>query len=101
MILKVMLLLTGGGPMVILTSSESPTAPALLRKLHSKGIDKFIAYDIPIELAKERYGNHFDAVVHDIHETDQLRILDFSGDRAFKLFRFEELGTPTRYESPA
>ena len=98
--MKVMLLLTGGGPMVILTSSESPTAPGLLKELHSKGIDKFIAYEIPLELAKERYGSHFAAVAHDAHETDALRILDFSGHRAFKLFKFDELGPPTRYESP-
>ena len=99
MIVKVMLLLTGGGPMVILTSSESATAPALLKELRSKGINKFIAYDIPIELAKERYGTHFASVASDVHETDQLRILDFSGHRAFSLFHFDELGPPTRYEA--
>ena len=100
MIVKVMMLLTGGGPMVILTSSDSPTAPALLKELHAKGIDKFIAYDIPIDLAKKRYGSHFAAVAQDVHETDQLRILDISGHRAFSLFRFDELGPPSRYEAP-
>jgi hypothetical protein len=98
--MKVMLLLTAGGPMVILTSSESPTSPALLKELNSKGVDKFIAYDIPVELAEQRYGGHFDAVAGDVHETDQLRVLDFDGHRAFKLFRFEDLGPPTRYEAP-
>lgn len=97
--MKVMLLLTSGGPMVILTSSESPTSPTLISELHSKGVDKFIAYEIPIELAQERYGAHFHAVAHDIHETDQLRVLDYSGHRAFKLFRFSDLGPPTRFES--
>ena len=100
MIVKTMLLLTGSGAMVILTSSELPTSPALLQELHAKGIDKFIAYDIPIEVARERYGSHFDAVAHDVHETDQLRVLDFNGGRAFKLFKFSELGPPTRYEAP-
>lgn len=97
--MKVMMLLTAGGPMVIMTSLESPTAPALLRELASKGIEKFIAYEIPEELAKDRYGHHFDTVAHDIHETDQLRILDFNGQRAFSLFHFEDLGPPTRYEA--
>lgn len=99
--MKVMLLLTGGGPMVILTSADSPTAPTLLERLSNKGIDKFIAYEIPVELAMERYGTHFAAVAHDVHETDRLRVLDFSGHRAFKLFRFDELGPPTRYEHPS
>jgi hypothetical protein len=98
--MKVMMLLTGGGPMVILTSAETPTAPGLLRELAAKGIEKFIAYEIPVEVAEKRYGSHFAAVAHDVHETDQLRVLDFNGQRAFGLFKFEELGPPTRYESP-
>lgn len=94
-----MLLLTGSGPVVILTASQTPTAPELLQGLAEKGIQKFIAYEIPIELAKQRYGAHFAAVANDVHETDRLRILDFNGYRAFSLFDFDELGTPTRYEA--
>ncbi len=96
--MKVMLLLTGGGPLVILTSAESPTDPGLLKELASKGIEKFIAYGIPVELAKDRYGAHFAAVARNVHETDLLRILDFNGHRAFSLFDFDELGPPMRYE---
>ena len=98
--MKVMLLLTAGGPMVIITSADSPTDAGLIAELHDKGIDKFIAYEIPVELAQERYGSHFHAVAHDIHETDKLHVLDYSGHRAFKLFRFDDLGSPTRYEAP-
>jgi hypothetical protein len=29
-----------------------------------------------------------------------LRILDFNGERAFNLFRFDEMGPATLYESP-
>lgn len=97
--MKVMMLLTAGGPMVILTSAESPISPGLLSELHDKGIDKFIAYEIPLALAQERYGSHFQTVAHDVHETDRLRVLDYSGHRAFKLFRFDDLGPPTRFES--
>ena len=31
-------------------------------------------------------------------ESDDLRVLDFNGDRAFRLFRFSELGPPIMYE---
>ena len=86
--------------MVIITSAESPNDAGLISELHDKGIDKFIAYEIPLELAQERYGSHFHAVAHDIHETDKLHVLDYSGHRAFKLFRFADLGPPTRYEAP-
>lgn len=99
--MKVLLLLTAGGPFVIITSAESPTDAGLIADLRDKGIEKFIAYEVPVELAKERYGLHFNTVAHDLHESDKLRVLDYSGDRAFKLFRFDDLGPPTRYEAPA
>ena len=96
--MKVFMLFTGGGPLVILTSFDSVTAPALLQKLEAKGITKFVCYEIPVDLAKERYGAHFFVVEHDLHETDDLRVLDYNGDRAFKLFSFAEMGRPVTYE---
>jgi hypothetical protein len=60
--MKALMLLTGGGSMVILTSFDSPTASGLIARLAGKGINKFIAYELPIELAQERYGKHFAVV---------------------------------------
>jgi hypothetical protein len=99
--MKIYLLMTGSGPIVITTSHHNVVDPALLKKLVAKGIDKFIAYSIPEELAKERYGGHFHVVVNDLHETDDLRILDYSGERAFRLFHLSELGEPIHYEEGA
>lgn len=96
--MKTMLLLTAGGPLVILTSYASALAPALIAKLKTKGIRKFVAFDIPLELAKQRYANHFVVVAHDLHEADDLRVLDFDGQHAFQLFAFAELGESTFYE---
>ena len=92
------MLFTGSGPLVILTSYDSVAEPSLLKKLAAKGINKFIAYEIPLHLAKERYGGHFSVVIHDLHEDDDLRILDFNGERAFRLFHMNELGKPIMYE---
>ncbi len=97
--MKTIMLLTGNGPLVILTSFDSVTEPALLKKLESKGIDKFAAHEIPLDLSRARYGAHFTVVEHDLHETDDLRVLDYNGDRAFRLFSFDELGPPILYES--
>jgi hypothetical protein len=99
--MKSIMLFTGGGPLVILTSFDSVTEPALLSKLESKGIDKFTAHEIPLDLSRARYGAHFTSVQHDLSETDDLRILDYNGDRAFRLFSFDELGPPIPYESRA
>jgi hypothetical protein len=94
------MLLTAGGPLVILTSYDMITEPDLLRKLKARGITKFVAYEIPLALAQERYGGHFFVVEHDLDETEDLRVLDSDGARAFSLFRFSELYPPETYEGP-
>ena len=96
--MKSHLLLTASGPLLILTSHESLRDPNLLEKLKHKGIGKFVAFEVPVSLARERYGGHFQAVESDLHETDDLRVLDFNGQRVFQLFRFEELGSPILIE---
>ena len=41
------------------TSNTSFTDPALIEKLGAKCIEKFIAYELPLAMAQERYGGHF------------------------------------------
>jgi hypothetical protein len=92
------LIFAGSGPIVILTSHADVHQPMLLEKLHAKGIDKFIAYEVPVELARTRYGNQFDVVTNDLHESHDLRVLDYNGQRAFTLFNFHELGPAIMHE---
>ncbi|MDJ0806291.1 MAG: hypothetical protein QNJ78_05600 [Gammaproteobacteria bacterium] len=99
--MKVFMLMAGSGPLVILTSHTSIEDPVVLEKLAAKGLDKFLCYDVPLDLAKERYGGHFTVVANDLHETDDLRVLDYNGERAFRLFTFTELGSPIVHEPPA
>ncbi len=96
--MKAILLLTGDGAMVVLTSYASATDSGLLGKLEAKGIDKFIAHELPLDLVKHRYGHHFTVVEHDLRENDDLRILDYAGGRAFRLFNFAEFGPAVAYE---
>jgi hypothetical protein len=96
--MKIGLLFTGSGPLVIATSHNSLTDSAFLEKLRAKGIDKFIGYELPPDLTQERYGSHFDVAMRDLHETDDLRVIDFNGERAFRLFHLSELGAPVMYE---
>jgi hypothetical protein len=99
--MKTFMLMTGSGPLMILTSHASIEEPLLLEKLTSKGIEKFLAYEVPYDLARQRYGGHFSVVANDLHESDDLRVLDYNGERAFKLFSFSELGSPIMHESVA
>jgi hypothetical protein len=97
--MHVFFLFTGSGPLVILSSYASVKDPSLLRKLASKGIEKFLAYEIPLALAKQRYAKHFDVVCQDLSQTDDLRVLDYNGQRALHLFTFDEMGPPMTHES--
>lgn len=99
--MHVFVLFAGSGPVVILSSHAAIDDQALLEKLAAKGIDKFLAYSVPASLAKARYGMHFDIVARGLSETDDLRVLDFDGARAFRLFRFSEMSGPFVYEAPA
>ena len=96
--MKSFLMMTGSGPLIILTSHHSIEDSTLLEKLLVKGITKFVAYEVPYELAKNRYGGHFNVVANDLHETDDLRVLDYNGERAFSLFSFAELGDALVHE---
>jgi hypothetical protein len=89
---------TGSGPLVILTTSNSFTNPILIKKLSSKGIKKFIAYEVAEELVKEKYGKHYDSVLNDLHQDDDVRVLDFDGHHIFNHFSLKELGAPVFYE---
>ncbi|MDO8568045.1 MAG: hypothetical protein Q7R57_04950 [Dehalococcoidales bacterium] len=90
---------TASGAMVILTSYDSINSPELMKRINAKGISKFVACEVPVELAKQRYGLHFDIVTKDLRETDDLRVLDFSGERAYSHFSFKELGKPVFFET--
>ena len=94
-----LLLMTAHGPLLIISCHESPLDDVFLGKLKAKGIEKFIAYKLDMEEVKSRYGGHYTKVMQDLHETDDLRILDYNGHRIFELFRFDELGEPIIYES--
>lgn len=96
--MKAIMLITGSGPIVILTSYDAVTHPALIEKLEAKGIERFIAYDLPLDLARKRYGGHFQTVLSDLRENDDLRVLDYNGERAFALFGLDELGPQVTWD---
>ena len=89
---------TGSGPILILTSYDSLTSPDLIQKLKSKGIKKFIAYEIPMDLVRNKYGSHYEATMSDLKQEDDLRVLDYDGHHIFLEFSLKELGQPTYYE---
>ena len=96
--MKAGILFTGSGPILILTTYESFTDQKLVEKLVTKGIKKFIAHTVPIEMVKEKYGVHFPIVLGDLKQTDDLRVLDYDGYHVFNTFSFKEMGEPIYFE---
>ena len=96
--MKASIIFTGTGPILILTSYESLTDPDFIDKLAVKGIKKFIASELPIEEVKKKYGEHFKIILNDLHQTDDLRVLDYNGYNIFNFFSFAEMGKPVYYE---
>src|SRR5258707_14939940 len=93
--MKSFLLLTASGPLLILTSHESLHDPKLLEELKHKGIGKFVAFEVPVSLARQRYGGHFQGVEGKLGQGDGLGGLEFNSHRGFQLFRFYEIGVPS------
>ncbi|MFP5212543.1 MAG: hypothetical protein ACLGPL_04115 [Acidobacteriota bacterium] len=92
--MKAGIVITGTGPILILTSYQSFSDPTFSQKLSDKGIKKYIAYELPVEKVQDRYGLQFSAIARDLSKASDLRVLDYNGHQIFSLFRFDELGQP-------
>ncbi len=97
--MKAGIVFAGSGPILILTSYDSFEDPNLLAKLATKGMDRFIVWEVDLALAKEKYGQHFDIIMKDVKQTDDLRILDYNGYNIMHSFSFKrDTSPPLIYE---
>ena len=97
--MKAGIFFTGTGPILILTTYESLNDPKLVEKLGQKGIKKYIAYDVPEDLVKKQYGQHYQVILGDLKQSDDLRVLDYDGHHVFYNFSLKEFGKPTYHEA--
>ena len=96
--MKAGIFFTGTGPILILTSYESLDDPNLVEKLALKGIKKYIAFEIQKDLVEEKYGKHFNVILGDLKQADDLRVLDYDGHHVFYNFSIDEMGEPIYHE---
>ena len=92
--MKAGLFFTGSGPILILTTYPALDDSGLIEKLKAKGIDKFAAFEVPVEFCRERYGARFPYVSQMLDEKDDLRVLDYNSPHAFYTFKWEEMEKP-------
>jgi len=97
--MKAGIIFTGTGPILILTTFDSFGDKKFIEKLSLKGIKKFLAYDVPVEVVKGKYGQQFDVIMKDVKQSDDLRVLDFDGHKIFYSFSFNDLGEPFQHEA--
>ena len=96
--MKAALIFTGSGPIVVLTSYEAFNDPLFIKKMDAKGIRKFIAYEIDLDSVQKKYGKHFEIVMGDLHQTNDLRVLDYDGHHIFRLFTLSRLSSPIYHD---
>ncbi len=96
--MKAAIFFTGPSPTLLLTSYQSFTDPNFIRKLSSKGIKKFIAYEVPEDDVKEKYGKQYNVVLGDLKQNDDLRVMDYDGHHVFYNFSIKELGESVCHE---
>ena len=96
--MKAGIIVTGTGLLLVLTSYKNFSDTDFIEKLKTKGIGKFIAFEVSEALCRQRYGKHFEVILGDLHQTDDLRVLDYNGYRVLNNFSFNEIGSPYFHE---
>ncbi len=96
--MKAAVMFTGSGALLVVTSHDSFKDSRVLEALNSKGIHKFIAFEVPLNMVKEKYGTHFSVALGDLKQRDDLRVVDEEGRRVFYNFPMEAYGEMTCHE---
>lgn len=96
--MKGIIVFGGSGPLLILSSYRTIDDPELIARLRAKGLEKFMAYEIPVDRCRDLYGFTYRDIVEDLKEHDDLRVLDFDGHRIFLNFSLRELSEGYIYE---
>jgi hypothetical protein len=96
--MKAVIVFTGTGPILILSSYPSVDDPNFVNKLSAKGIKKFISFEVSIDQCKNLYGYSYHDIIEDLQDTNDMRILDFDGHHIFKNFSLKKMGPPFIFE---
>ena len=96
--MKGILVFSGSGPLLIVSSYPTIDDPRLIARLRAKGLQKFIAWEIPIDRCRDLYGFTYRDILEDLQTQDDMRVLDFDGHRIFLNFSLRDLHDGVIYE---
>ena len=95
--MKTGIFFTESGPILVLVTHHFFAHPKLVEKFAEKGITKFIAYEVPIEKVKEKYGKQL-SLEPGSNGNRELRIIDSNEQQIFNNFSIKDFGGPVLYE---
>jgi hypothetical protein len=96
--MKGILVLSGSGPLLLLSSYPTIDDPALIAKLRAKGLAKFLAWEVPVDNLRDVYGYSFRDIAEQLATRDDMRVLDFDGHRIFLNLSLQDLGEHILFE---
>lgn len=97
--MKAALIFTGSGPILVLNPFESFQSPEFIQRLADRGICKFFAREVSLELVQERLGTRFPAILDDLSQGGDLHVMDIDGHHFLSALSSKELGPPI-YSQP-
>jgi hypothetical protein len=97
--IKAYVLLSAGGPILVLTTYDIKK-PQLLERLAAKTVSKFIAFEVAIDAIKDNYSAHFSHTLKDPLKTGDIKILDDDGIQVFSNLKFKYLISGPFYYDP-
>jgi len=96
--MKGILVLSGSGPLLLLSSYPAIDDPGLIAKLRAKGLAKFLAWEVPVEHLRDLYGYTFRDIHEQLESHGDMRVLDFDGHRIFLNLSLHDLGDHILFE---
>ena len=96
--MKGILVLSGSGPLLLLSSYPDIDDPALIAELRAKGLAKFLAWEVPVYHLRDLYGYTFRDIAEQLEAQDDMRVLDFDGHRIFLNLSLRDLGQHILFE---
>lgn len=96
--MKAGIIITGSGLILVLTTYEDFSNEKFSQKLAQKGINKYVAVEVPLADCQQKYGQHYDVIMKDVKQENDLRVLDYNGFNIFHNFSFNAWGKEYRHE---
>ncbi len=97
--MKAGVIMSGTGAILVLSACDSFEDPQLVQSLREKGITKYIALEVPVDMVKGSYGSLFQITLADRKQSDVCRVIDVDGARIFRNFPLTVMGRPICHEA--